>query len=171
MKGYDFYFNTAMLKVNLMAKFNRIIFYILVDNIALGKPAALSSLWKSYTIASLAVDGSKSTLYKKCAQSEIETNAWLRIDLQANAVVQSVSILSFEKSKRYMQSFDVRVGMISKNGGLENPPCQLNTVIPAYTNTLLLTCPIDMIGRYVTVNTNGSSFIEICEIEVYGSYI
>ena len=124
-----------------------------------------------YTTASLAVDGSKSTKGMECAQSKSEINAWLRIDLEANAIVQSVTILSFEESKRYMQSFDVRVGMISKNGGLENPPCQLNSIIPSNTNRLNLTCPTDMTGRFVTVNTNGRGYLEICEIEVYGFYI
>ena len=154
-----------------MARHNCIIFYILAGNIALGKPAALSSLWENYTVASLAVDGSKSTNSIDCAQSRHEENAWLRVDLQANAIVQSVSILGLELGNRYMTAIDVRVGMISKNGGLENPPCQLNSTLPNNTNNLHLTCPRDMIGRYITVNTNGSGFIEICEIEVYGFFI
>ena len=154
-----------------MAKTNFIIFYILADNVALGKPAALSSLWRSHTVASLAVDGSKSTNSIDCAQSNLETNAWLRVDLQANAIVQSVSILSLEVGSRFMKAFDVRVGMISKNGGLENPPCQLNSLIPDNANSLHLTCPRDMIGQYVTVDANSSGYVEICEIEVYGFYI
>jgi len=83
---------------------------IVRGNIALGKLFTMSSLWANHTIATLAVDGNKATTSEHCAQSKQESGAWLRVDLQASAIIESVSILSFEADARFMEAFDVRAG-------------------------------------------------------------
>jgi len=144
---------------------------IVRGNIALGKPSDMSSLWRNHTIAALAVDGNKATTSEYCAQTKSELNAWLRVDLQASATIESVSILSFKTQSRFMDAFDVRAGYSFQNGGVGNPPCQLNVNIPVNSSSLHVQCPSGLIGRYITVNTHGTDFIEICELEVYGYYV
>ena len=129
----------------------------------------LSSLWTSYTIAALAVDGNRET--SNCAETGFEGKPWLRVDLQATAVVQSVIIVSREAKYRHMEEIDVRAGSSFQDGGVGNPPCQLNIKIPANSSTVHVQCPLNMIARYVTVNGQESDCIEICEMEVYGYYV
>ena len=131
----------------------------------------MSSLWRNHTIAALAVDGNKATTSEYCAQSKSGEHAWLRIDLQASAIIESVSILSFEAGYRTMNAFDVRAGDNFQDGGIGNPPCKINVIIPANSSTVHVQCPSGLTGRYVTVDTQGVDFIEICELEVYGYYV
>ena len=131
----------------------------------------MSSLWANYTIATLAVDGNKATTSEHCAQSKQESGAWLRVDLQASAIIESVSNLSFEADARFMDAFDVRAGYSSQNGGVGNPPCQLNVNIPVNSSSVHVQCPSGLIGRYITVNTHSTDFIDMCELEVYGYYV
>ena len=138
-----------------------------LGNIARGKPSTLSSIYKNNSIAALAVDGKKET--PDCALSKFEENAWLRVDLQASAILESVTIVS--QRYRAMRAFDVRAGNNFQDGGVRNPPCQLNINIPADSTTVNVQCPSGLIGRYVTLNTQSKDFLEICEVEVYGYYI
>ena len=128
-------------------------------------------MWGNNTVADLAVDGNKATTYQSCALSKSEEHAWLRVDLQASAIIESVSILSFEAGSRDMNAFDIRAGDDFQNGGVGNPPCQLNVTIPADSSSVRVRCPSGLMGRYVSVDTHRSDFIEICELEVYGYYI
>ena len=147
------------------------VFSCFIENIALGKPAQLSSLWKNGSSAALAVDGIKETSHGFCAESALETNGWLRVDLIAEAIVRSISILSYQTKHRTMKSIDIRAGGILENGGIENPPCQLNTAIPINSSVLHVNCPDNTKARYVTVNTHVNGYLEICEIEVFGYFI
>ena len=131
----------------------------------------MSSLWRNHTIGALAVDGNKATTSEYCAQTKSELNAWLRVDLQASAIIESVSVLSFKTNSRAMDAFDVRAGNNFQDGGVGNPPCQLNVIIPVNSSIVHVQCPSALMGRYVTVNTHGKDYIEICELEVYGYYI
>ena len=143
----------------------------LSGNIALGKPSAMSSLWQNYTIAALAVDGNKATTSEHCAQTKSELNAWIRVDLQASAIIESVSIISLESGSRAMKVIDVRAGDNFQDGGVGNPPCQLNVIIPVNSSTVHVQCPSSMMGRYVSVNAQDEEYIEICELEVYGYFV
>ena len=145
-----------------------------LGNIALGKPSVLSSLRQNDTIAALAVDGNKATTIRHCALSNLEDKAWLRVDLQARAIIESISIVSLEGRFRRMKEIDVRSGDNFQDGGVGNLPCQLNVNIPVSSSSVHLQCLSGLIGRYVTVNTRGShglDLIEICELEVYGYYV
>ena len=68
-----------------------------------------------------------------------------------------------------MKAIDIRAGDNFENGGVGNPPCQLNVTMPAVSTTVRVQCPSGLKGRYVTVTTDG--FLEICELEVYGYYV
>jgi len=149
----------------------KMIINVVRGNIALGKPTTLSSLWRNDTSAALAVDGNKATTFQHCALSKSEENAWLRVDLQARAIVESISILSFEAGERTMKAIDVRAGDNFENGGVGNPPCQLNVTMPADSSIVHVKCPSGLKGRYITVDTQGTDYIEICELEVYGYYV
>ena len=117
------------------------------------------------------MDGSTAAKhYASCACSDLEAKAWLKVDLLAAAVVHSVRILSIIPKYRAMGAIDVRVGNASDNGGIGNPPCQLNLAFPNDSNIFDVKCPGSTIARYVTVNTHSTSYIEICELEVYGFY-
>ena len=144
-----------------------------LQNLALGKPSTMSSFYAHGGNASLAVDGNNETGFSVCASSAVQIKAWLRVDLLAAAVIRSVRIQSIEAQYRSMESVDVRVGNLFDNGGIGNPPCQLNSVFQNNSNVMEVACPGEMIARYVTVNTsiNTSDLIQICELEVYGFYI
>ena len=127
----------------------------------------MSSLYTNDSIAAIAVDGKKAKSSIYCANSNWEENAWLRVDLQAHAIIESITIAG--PMYRAMKAVDVRAGDNFQDGGVGNPPCQLNVIIPVNSTTVQVKCPSGTTARYVTVNTRG--FIEICELEVYGHYI
>ena len=143
-----------------------------LDNIALGKPSALSSI-DDGSNASLAVDGNTATGLSICASSKVEINAWLRVDLLASAVIRSIRILSYEAQYRVMENIDVRAGNSSDNGGKGNPPCQSNVAFPSDSNIVEVKCPENTVARYITIYTSSSSYdyLRICELEVYGFYV
>ena len=72
-----------------------------------------------------------------------------------------------------MGALDVRVGNSSDNGGIGNPPCQLNSTFPIDSNILNVNCAENTVARYVTINASSDSykFLRICELEVYGFYV
>ena len=137
------------------------------------KPSALSSLNEHGGNASLAVDGNTATGFFVCATSTFEMKPWLRVDLLAAAVVQSVKIQSIEANRRAMGALDVRAGNSPDNGGKGNPPCQSNIAFPSDDNIVEVKCPENIVGRYITINTSSSlnDILRVCELEVYGSYI
>ena len=98
---------------------------------------------------------------------------WLRVDLLAAAVIRSVRILTVYARYRFTQAIDVRFGNSSDNGGIGNPPCQLNLVFPIDSSILNVNCAENTVARYVTINASSESyaFLEICELEVYGFYV
>lgn len=138
-----------------------------IENIAFGKPTFLSSKWSNETDSQVAVDGT----IGDCAETNLETKGWITVDLKAVALVTSVKISGPNPERRAMDSFDVRVGYSFESGGITNPTCKQRATIPAKRETIEVSCPEGLIGRYVTINNSDRGYLEICEIEVYGSYV
>ena len=90
--------------------------------------------------------------------------AWVMVDLQRRILVKEVIVYLPLPDDRNMGYFDVRFGDRSDNGGLSNLACA--TFIDPKKEVERVVCPEGTVGRYVTVNTSGFSFIEICEVEV-----
>ena len=128
----------------------------------------ISSLHVNETVASHAVDGNRGIEFYSCAQTGYGDPSWLQVDLGNEAVVSSVIIISIKKEFRTMKSFSVKVC----NGygtGRRNSTCALGLNIPESTNSLSVDCPVNTVGRYVTVSVIGH--LEVCEIEVFGNFL
>ncbi|XP_065069775.1 uncharacterized protein LOC135694824 [Rhopilema esculentum] len=138
------------------------------QNLAYNKDVTISSLHVNETVASHAVDGNRGTEFYSCAQTDYGNPSWLQVDLGNEAVVRSVIIISIKNEFRTMKNFSVKVG----NGygtGRRNSTCALGLNIPESTNSLSVDCPVNTIGRYITVSVVGH--LELCEIEVFGKFL
>ncbi|XP_065069573.1 uncharacterized protein LOC135694676 [Rhopilema esculentum] len=140
-----------------------------VVNIALNKPALLSTQYDQYTPATNAVDGSLEAVHRTCAITKHQSfPPWFRVDLQQTLPVRSVALQNRRDCCWHrMNPFDVRVGMSLENDGRVNPKCVDGASFIHGNQYLSLECPSIMYGRYVIVLAESSTIIELCELEVY----
>ena len=148
--------------------FKGLISFLLV-NIALNKPAVLSTQYDQYTLAANAVDGSLVAEYRTCAITAHQRfSPWFRVDLQQKLPVRSVALQNRRDCCWYrMNPFDVRVGMSLERDGRVNPKCVNGASFTHKNQYLSLECPSVMYGRYVIVLAESSDIMELCELEVY----
>ncbi|XP_077990235.1 uncharacterized protein LOC144444621 [Glandiceps talaboti] len=141
------------------------------NDIALNKMTSQSSLHHNLGVASHAVDGFKSTFYadESCTHTEIENNAWWKVDLQYTYFVQEVVITNRQDccSER-LEGAVVRVG--SNHNIRMNEQCGSTvTSSDASSRTLTFTCESGTVGRYVSVQLEGfEQYLTLCEVEVHG---
>ncbi|XP_065069243.1 uncharacterized protein LOC135694427 [Rhopilema esculentum] len=136
------------------------------NNIALNKPAELSTQYDGSTFAANAVDGSLEAVHSTCAITKhlSSPSPWFRVDLQQTHPVRSVALQNRDIPYYWnrMNPFDVRVGM-----SLKNAKCVDGASFIHKNQYLSLECPSIMYGRYVIVLAESSTIIELCELEVY----
>ena len=140
-------------------------------NIALNKPAILSTQYDSTTVPENAVDGNLFSSHQTCAiTSRAGHPPWFRVDLLQRARIISVAL----KSRRSwccwnrMNPFDVRIGDSLENDGRVNPKCVSEGRFTTANQYRSFECPDALCGRYVIVFAEKSNLIELCELEVYG---
>ena len=140
--------------------------YISVSNVALNKPASMSSLWRHNTVASNAVDGKPTISMTKLER----TSPWLLVDLLIEYHILYVRI----KNRNFAdytrsQPFDVRVGSNNQTGGTSNNFCVHQGSIPTKNTLQRFDCPQGTRGRYISFHTPPNhSYLDLCELEAYG---
>ena len=118
----------------------RILSPFLVANVALNKPASMSSQCDSSTVASNALDGGLSTSHTTCALTKKDlTSPWLIVDLLSEYHILYVRIINREH--QHSQPFDVRVGNNNQNGGTSNNFCVQQGSIPTKDTMMRFDCP------------------------------
>ena len=141
-------------------------------NLALNKPASMSSLYGEQTKASNAVDGNLISTETTCAITQTEsTSPWLLIDLLAQYHILYVRIKNRESllSNQRSQPFDVRVGNSNQNGGISNHFCVHQGSIPTVDTIKRFDCPQGTRGRYISFHAPPiTSYLDLCELEAYG---
>ena len=143
-----------------------------VSNVALNKPASMSSQYDSDTLASNALDGNLHSSHWTCASTTREsTSPWLLVDLLSEYHILYVGIKNRSCHLCYTRSqpFDVRVGNSNQNGGTSNYFCvQQGSILTADT-LMRFNCPQGTRGRYISFHTpRNQSYLELCELEAYG---
>ena len=144
----------------------------IVLNVALNKPASMSSLFDPDTVASNAVDGNLFSSHWTCAITKLETTSpWLLVDLLAQYDILYVRIKNrkIQVSLDRSQPFDVRVGNSNQNGGISNDFCVHQGSIPTVDTIKRFDCAQGTRGRYISFHTPpNQSYLELCELEANG---
>ena len=132
----------------------------------MGKNASFSSNYANRSSALYAVDGNKDTSVQSCTETEKERKAWVMVDLETTTMVKKITVYTPPIVARTMGKFDVRVGDNPQNGGTSNFACSQE--LDPVSNVVLIECPRETMGQYVTINVSSEDYLEVCEIEVYG---
>ena len=145
--------------------------FISVSNVALNKPASISSPTHPRAVASNAVDGNLNAGWQNCAICEKEpTSPWLLVDLLFEYHILYVQVKN-RNNVNYVRSqpFDIRVGNNNQNGGASNHFCVQQGSLPTYNALKRFDCPQGTRGRYISFHTPPlTSNLDLCELEAYG---
>ncbi|XP_057202212.1 fucolectin-like [Triplophysa rosa] len=139
----------------------------LAENLAFKGTATQSSTWSGWP-AQLAIDGVRKV--PSCFATTSESTPWWRLDLLDYYDISTVTITARSDCCSFQTNgAEIRIGNSLENNGNNNPVC-------AVISNILLGQPISfschgMKGRYVNVVRFGfSSFLFLCEVEVYEVY-
>jgi hypothetical protein len=146
----------------------------LVTNLAAGKSASQSSTLAGTPPASVAVDGNTDGNFGhgSVTATNLESNAWWQVDLGASASIASVTIWNrTDCCSSRLGSFWVFVSD-TPFGPNDKPPTLINR--PGVTGRQIagsnpaFAIPIGAVGRYVRVQLNGTNYLSLAEVQVFG---
>ncbi|XP_060771640.1 fucolectin-like [Neoarius graeffei] len=139
------------------------------DNVALKGIATQSSTYQGIYFAHFAIDGitESSSYISPCTHTNMDYNAWWRLDLLAVHDIKNVIITNRgEGTSERLNDAEIHIGNSLDNNGNNNPRCVVIASIPD-GGTKNYTC--NMRGRYVNVIIPKiAQFLSLCEVEVYG---
>ncbi|XP_074716759.1 uncharacterized protein LOC141939920 [Strix uralensis] len=138
------------------------------QNVALGRPAAQSSVLDAISSAGNAVDGNRDGDWERgsCAHTTEEPEPWWRVDLGHRHAVYAVVV----KNRRdccwqSLKGAEIRVGDSLLAHGRRNPVCGIIT--DAGPGSLSTVCCHGLRGRYVSILIpNREDALALCEVEV-----
>eukprot|EP00105_Crassostrea_gigas_P022070 XP_011441433.2 PREDICTED: uncharacterized protein LOC105338136 [Crassostrea gigas] len=143
-----------------------------LSDIALGKPAAQSSMYLNYAAES-AVDGNRGTdiIQDLCSHTDTsDTNPWWRVDLEAVYSITMVRILNrgmdiygIDVSDR-LRDVTVTVGLTESD---INTPCGFFAGPGSLSQLVAIDCPTSPFGRYVQISMT-TEYLSLCEVDVFG---
>ncbi|XP_065686610.2 uncharacterized protein [Patagioenas fasciata] len=138
------------------------------QNVALGRPAAQSSLLDAGSGAGNAVDGNQDGNWEhgSCAHTAEEPEPWWRVDLGARHAVYAVTVTNRRDCCwERLKGAQVHVGDSLVDHGKRNPICGIITdANPGSTSTI---CCHGLRGRYVTILIpEREAALALCEVEV-----
>ncbi|XP_052680237.1 fucolectin-like [Crassostrea angulata] len=143
-----------------------------LSDIAMGKPAAQSSIFLNYS-AELAVDGNRGTdIYQDlCSHTDTaDTNPWWRVDLQAVYSIKTVRIINrgIDKFKTdlsdRLRDVTVTVGLTDIDIGTT---CGFFAGPGTLSQLVVIDCPTLPFGRYVKISMT-TEYLSLCEVDVFG---
>lgn len=132
-----------------------------VHNIALGKPATISSM-RGDRPASNAVDGSTSGATKDITHTEIGKPGTWSVDLEGSFFVQSIVIWNRSEERYINQLNNFTVEVINNSGSVVWSEFHAGVPNPNATFTL----PTSVKGSKVQVSR--SDFLQLAEVQVFG---
>ncbi|XP_074757225.1 uncharacterized protein LOC141958275 [Athene noctua] len=138
------------------------------QNVALGRPAAQSSVLDATSGAGNAVDGNRDGNWEhgSCAHTAEEEEPWWRVDLGRRHAVHAVVV----KNRRdccwqSLKGAEIRVGDSLLDHGRRNPVCGIIT--DAGPGSLSTVCCHGLRGRYVSILIpEREDVLVLCEVEV-----
>ncbi|XP_078378064.1 uncharacterized protein LOC144661241 [Oculina patagonica] len=142
------------------------------ENLAFGKQTDQISTYRD-CVSSRAVDGNSNTsLYagSTCASTRRATKPWWRVDLGREEPVSELYIVNRgDCCGARLYRFEIRVGPMSRDGGVTNPKCGDIHTVPQGKG-LSFYCRPYLYGRYVTVRSlRNNEPLTLCEVEVYSA--
>nr|XP_034307097.1 fucolectin [Crassostrea gigas] len=148
-----------------------------MSNIALGKPAKQSSTFDNNT-AKYAVDGNRGTdlIEDRCSHtgdSDIDTNPWWLVDLQAVYYIKTVRILNRGMDKygkdvsHRLQNVTVTVGVTESN---VNTLCGFFPGPGTLAQLVVIDCPTSTKGKFVRIS-KPTEALTLCEVDVFGDLL
>ncbi|KAM6102828.1 uncharacterized protein LJ206_010199 [Theristicus caerulescens] len=138
------------------------------ENVALGRPAAQSSVLDAGSGAANAVDGNQDGDWERgsCAHTTKEPEPWWRVDLGRRHAVYAVVVKNrHDCCWERLKGAEVRVGDSLVDRGRRNPVCGIIT--DAGPGSLSTVCCHGLRGRYVSILIPGrEDALVLCEVEV-----
>ncbi|KAM6411120.1 uncharacterized protein J5M81_001118 isoform 1-T1 [Pluvialis apricaria] len=138
------------------------------QNVALGRPAAQSSVLDASSGAANAVDGNRDGNWEhgSCAHTTEEPEPWWRVDLGRRHAVYAVVVKNrHDCCWESLKGAEVRVGDSLVDRGRRNPVC--GTITDAGRGSLSTVCCHGLRGRYVSILIPGrEDALVLCEVEV-----
>jgi hypothetical protein len=137
------------------------------ENLAIGKTATQSSPNGTNTIAAQAVDGLLNANHQLTAS---ELRPWWQVDLGALHDISSISIFKrTDCCAGRLDNFYLLVSDDPMTGTLDQILQQANVRAYYYASIpMSAAARIDQRGRYVRIQLNGTSFLNINEVQVWG---
>lgn len=137
-------------------------------NIAFGKPARQSSTYssgggKSFP-ASLALDGVKEG-FGMLSHTNQEAGAWWEVDLGGNYDISSIKVYNATDHPQRMNDFTILVSEVPFTGNTGGTVYVANQPAPNSTKSYSGNAK----GRYVRLFLNGTNYLTIHEIEIFGT--
>ena len=139
----------------------------------MNKPAIQSSTYIASSEARNVFDGNKgqnANLGGSCSHTtNQDTKPWLQVDLERKALIRKVVIYNrVDCCSDRLQNANVTVADTSDM--LQNKKlCVHISAITTPNNIQTFACEDDIIGRFVRI-TNGYEYLNLCEVEVIGTY-
>jgi len=148
------------------------------SNLAQGKTATQNATY-STNVASLAVDGNTDGVYSHGSISiaNYAANAWWQVDLGASAVVNSITLWGrTDCCGSFMTDYWVFVSDTPFNATdtpstLQNRAGTWSNHQPGAPNPSITIATGGVQGRYVRVQLTGTNYLELAEVQVFGSWI
>ncbi|XP_069709319.1 uncharacterized protein [Phaenicophaeus curvirostris] len=138
------------------------------QNVALGRPAAQSSLLDAGSGASNAVDGNRDGDWRRgsCSHTLEEPEPWWRVDLGRRHAVYAVVLKNrHDCCWESLKGAQIHVGDSLVDRGRHNPVCGI--VTDASPGSLSTICCHGLRGRYVSiVVAHREAALALCEVEV-----
>lgn len=134
-----------------------------LSNVVTDRPAFQSSGSNVTGMASLALDGNKTT----CSKTDVETSPWFAVDLRETLPIAVVQLDFKESIVPSAVQLTVRVGDVDGHYD-ENPVCSVfkGALLPG--RSLYLPCTPGGGGRFVSVHSSGpASLLSLCEFVAY----
>ena len=123
--------------------------------------------------ARFAFDGNKNQNLiegKSCSATNSELNSWLQVDLEMKALIRKITI--FNRSDCCAQRFEnAKVTVADSSDMLQNQTlCVQIPFITTTNNIETFPCQHNVIGRFVRITNGRKDFLNLCEVEVIGTY-
>ncbi|XP_078665811.1 uncharacterized protein LOC144908150 [Branchiostoma floridae x Branchiostoma belcheri] len=137
-------------------------------NLALKKPAAQPST-EHGGVAELAVDGNTDGTFNagSCTHTNYQSNPWWRVDLGSSQAIGSVVVFNRQDCcQERLNNFRVHVG--DSPTVTSNPQCGGNHAVASGQMKITVDCNGQR-GRYVGISIPTSSYLTLCEVQVFGA--
>lgn len=143
-------------------------------NLALGKATRQSSTYGGYAVASRAVDGNPNGNWggNSVTHTNQDPNAWWQVDLGAEAGIAEIEIINrTDCCADRLRNFYLFVSETPMHGRSRDDLIDDASVYKTFQTAMpgsSLRLPIGVTGRYVKIQLEGTDFLSLAEVRVFG---